>query len=130
MKAATIIAALLAFGLGWLLRFLIVRKWAWIYLNPKSVIFPAACPICLSPSNATVEEESSKHQSRNYVVAQKLEWWRATIPHCSNCTHKLFRHRIVGLILGAVSILAVILVLPPSQLSAVTLCYVLFGYPA
>src|ERR1700674_5006513 len=113
MRSATIIAAFVAFGLGWLLRLLTIRKWGRIYLSPPRIAFPMICPVCLSPSDTMVEEQSTKRPTTYYVVAQRWEWWGASIPYCSKCARLLFRDRSIGLILGGICILGALFVAPP-----------------
>jgi len=125
------VAALVVAGLGELVRRLIIRKWPRLYLNPKTACFPRICPVCLSSNaDSSVDEKSAKRQTRNYIVAQKLEWWRAGVPHCSECALKLSGNKAVGLILGGACTVATLLARRPPELSILTFCYILFGYPA
>ena len=125
-----LVAALLVAGCGELLRRVIIRRWHRIYLIPQRAVFPKLCPVCLANADTAVNERSEKRPTAFYVVAQRLEWWKGDVPHCSECKRKLFRNRLIGIIVGGICVILVILWLPPTALSAVSLCYVLFGYPA
>lgn len=128
---SALIAALVMFALGEFLKRQITRKWSRLYLRPKSAIFPRICPMCLSPNaDSTVDEKSPERQTAYYVVAQKLEWWKAAVPHCSKCAVRQSRNHVVGLVLGGVCALAALFLDPPTEASLVTFCYILFGYPA
>ena len=134
MPLSAIIAALVTLGIGEVLKRLIIRKWSRIHLHPNMALFPRTCPVCLSPNaDSAVDEESGKRQTAYYVVAQKLEWWKASVPHCSTCADKLFKNRAIGLVLGGVCVVVAFWLMPPTDASSspmVTLVYILFGYPA
>jgi hypothetical protein len=131
MSLRALLAALAAVGLGEFLKRWIIRKWAHFRLQPKAVVFPPICPVCLSPDvDDVVEEESSKRQTANYIVAQKLEWWKLGIPHCKKCTSILLRNKLVGVVIGGVCALGAFVAIPPAEVSTSALCYFLFGYPA
>lgn len=128
---SAILAALLIAGAGEILKRLIIRKWLRFVLNPRTATFPKICPLCLSPdADSPVEEESSKRQTANYIVAHKLEWWKRSVPYCSMCKGKLSRNHVIGLVLGGVCAVAAMLIDPPTGASLVAFCYILFGYPA
>lgn len=131
MSLSALLAALAAVGLGEFLKRWIIRKWAHFHLHPKAVAFPPICPVCLSPDvDDVVEEESSKRQTANYVIAQKLEWWTLGVPHCKECTAALLRNKMIGLAVGVACTLGAFLAFLPTEVSISTLCYILFGYPA
>ena len=126
-----IVAALVFAGIGEFLRWLIIRKWARFPLHVKTAVFPQMCPVCLSSNpDSSVDEESRKRQTAYYVVAQKLEWWGASVPHCFECTSKLSRDKVVGFVVGGICVVGAFLLMPPSQFSYAIFCYILFGYPA
>jgi hypothetical protein len=120
------------FGLGYVLKWLITRKWTQLYLIPKKAVFPEICPLCLSScAERAVVEKSADRPTNNYVVAQRREWLEMAIPHCSKCAKKLFRSRIIGLGLGGVCIVGAFLLLEkPSGASPSLFMYIAFGYPA
>lgn len=131
MPFGVIIAALLALGIGELLKRWLISKWTWVDVQAKAIRFPMLCPVCLSPDvDSPVVEQSSKRQTAYYVIARKLEWWRVSVPHCSLCARKIARGNITGVVLGGICAVAAFVAFPPSEASLVTLCYALFGYPA
>ncbi len=131
VPVAVIVAALVSAAFGEFLRWLIIRKWARFPLHLKTATFPQMCPVCLSSNpNSAVDEESRKRSTAYYVVAQKLEWWGASVPHCLDCTAKLSRDRIVGFVVAGACVAGAFLLMPPSQFSYAIFCYILFGYPA
>jgi hypothetical protein len=130
VSPSVLFAALLVAGCGELLRRAMVRRWHRIYLIPQMAIFPKFCPVCLANADTAVSEHSEKRQTAFYVIAQRLEWWKGAVPHCSECKRKLFRNRLIGLSVGGLCVVLAILWHPPTAPSAVSLCYVFFGYPA
>ena len=120
------IAALMMLGLGSFLKWLIIRKWAQLSLNPQFAVFPKICPVCLSSNaDSTVDGKSASRQTANYIVARKLEWWKAGVPHCSRCTLKLGRNQGIGFILGAVCVVGALLLMPPPEISFMIVVYIL-----
>jgi hypothetical protein len=131
MSSEVMSAGLLAAGFGLFLKWLIIRRWARVYLHPQTAIFPKLCPVCLSlNADATIDEESGTRETANYVVAHKLEWWKAAVPHCSECNQKLVRNQVTGYCLGAACIVTAFVLTMPSSLSWLSVCYILFGFPA
>ena len=131
MSISILFSALAMVGLGEFLKWLITRKWARLSVHPKTAIFPRLCPVCLSSNaDSTIDEESAKRQTANYVVARKVEWWRATVPHCSKCSRKLSRNRAIGFVLGAACAVTAFWLTKPPEVSVLLFIYILFGYPA
>lgn len=92
MSLTAMLAALATLGVGVILKHLIIRSWDSAYVDPRRARFPQLCPVCLSPKTETiVDEESVERQTAYYVIAQKLEWWKAAVPHCSKCAQKIFK---------------------------------------
>ncbi len=131
MSLVSILAALTAAGVGWVVKRFIVRKWRRLALHTNAAVFPAMCPICLSREVATtIEERSESRQTANYVVAQKLEWWTAKVPHCASCTEKQSRNWTLGFVVGGASVLVAFILMPPSAPFINMFVYILFGFPA
>lgn len=131
MPLGIIFSALAMVGIGECLKWFLTRKWARLSVNPKTVVFPQLCPVCLSANAAsTLDEESAKRQTANYVVARKMEWWRAAVPHCSKCSLKLSRNKAIGVVLGAACTVTAVWLTEPSEVSFLLIIYILFGYPA
>ena len=108
-----------------------IRRWHRLYIIPQMAVFPKLCPVCLSGNaDASVNEGSDKRQTGSYVLAQRLEWWRGVVPYCSECKRKLSRNQVIGVLLGAGCAGLAFLCYPPAELSVVSLCYILFAYPA
>jgi hypothetical protein len=127
-----ILAALTIAGLGHVLvGRLIVAKWRPLRLNPKGVVFPKLCPACLSrETDDAVEEKSGSRQTANYIIARRLEYWRVSVPHCSNCVSAIFWNQAIGLVAGGACIVIALVIAPPEDASISTLGYFLCGYPA
>jgi hypothetical protein len=117
----------------WLLRgslkWYLMRGWARYYANPKSVIFPRVCPVCLGPADTVVEEDSASRTTANYVVWREYQWWTAKIPHCSACQRKQVRDLIVGLALGAACGLTIFILTPAPDPPGEIAFYAFFAYP-
>ena len=119
------------FVVGEFLKRRIIRKWNYLHLNSKTLVFPELCPVCLATdADRTIEEQSGASGIASYVFARKWEWWKASVPYCSRCTDKLLQGRLVGWILGGVCALMAFLLAPPLRVSLGAACYILFGYPA
>jgi hypothetical protein len=97
MSGTLIASALAMLAVAVILKWSITRTWARFYGDAKTMVFPNLCPVCLSAADVVVEEESARRVTANYVVAQRLEWWRAKIPHCSKCQQKQDRNMFIGL---------------------------------
>jgi hypothetical protein len=131
MHVTVILAALLAAGLGWALTWFFTRGWYRVQLQLPMIAFPKLCPRCLSThADDSVDEKSPARQTANYVVAHRLEWWRARVPHCSRCAGAIFRNQVIGVLTGGACALAVLFVAPPDVVSFGAFSYILFGYPA
>src|ERR1700732_497194 len=94
--------SLAALTLGVILKWYLMHGWARYYADPKTVVFPKMCPVCLGSIDVVVEEDSTQRVTADYIVVRQLEWWSAKIPHCSNCQRKQVRQLIIGLALGAI----------------------------
>jgi hypothetical protein len=129
MSGILIFSALAMLAVAGIVKWYLVRKWARYYANPKYLVFPKMCPVCLSYADTTVEEESAKRQTANYIVARRLEWWRAKIPHCARCQRKQDRNLIIGLVVGAACSITVFIFKPPPEPDYGIVLYILFGYP-
>lgn len=132
MPTGAVVAALAMWLLPELWKWrLFTRRWGRWNVNPKAVVFPNLCPMCLSPEARTnVSEKSIERRTAYYVIASKMEWWKAGVPHCAQCSRKLERDQVIGFIVGGVCVVAAFVVAPPSEASLLTFCYILFGYPA
>lgn len=129
MSWTLIAAALATLAFGGLLKWYLMRSWARYCGNPKAVVFPKVCPVCLAPANVVVEEDSAQRVTANYVVVKQLEWWSAKIPHCSSCQRKQVRDLIIGLGLGAACVIAVFIFTPALDDPRAIVFYAAFGYP-
>jgi hypothetical protein len=114
---------------GGIFRWYLTRTWARYYANPKAVIFPKICPVCLGPAEVFVEEESTQRVTANYIVVRQLEWWNAKIPHCSKCQRKQVRNIIIGLALVATCAIVVFILTPAPEPPTGIVLYILFAYP-
>ena len=134
MGIGTIIFAFFCLPIGKLLGWYVTRNWKHLTVNPKTTFFPKICPMCLSDdASETADEESPDRQTKNYIVAQRLEHWSASIPYCSRCKLRLDYGRVMAISVGAVCALAALVLLPPDNINMspmLMLGYILFGYPA
>jgi hypothetical protein len=131
MSAAAAFLGLGMLVVGALLKARLTKKWAVYFIYPQVAVFPKLCPMCLSHDpEVVVEEESDKRRTKNYVVAQRLEWWKVKIPHCRKRNAKLERNKVIGLAVGAACAIAALIATPPQEPSLATFGYILFGYPA
>jgi hypothetical protein len=115
--------------IGMLLKARITRKWPVYFVSAQTAVFPKISPICLSIADEAVEEESDKTQTKNWVIARRMEWWTLKVPHCKKCKAKLERNEVIGLVLAAVCSVTALLVAPPSEVSLGIVLYLGFGYP-
>ncbi len=126
-----IVFALLCVPIGKLLGWYVTRRWKHLTVNPKNTFFPKLCPLCLSQyANESVDEKSPDRQTKKYIVAQRLEHWSASIPHCSRCKLRLDYGQAMAVGAGVVCAVVAYILLPPDTLNASLFCYILFGYPA
>ena len=130
MSTSVVIFALAACILGRILSWYLTRDWEKYCAKVKTLVFPRVCPICLSAADEAMEEESATRQTANYVIARKLEWWRASVPHCSKCKGRQQRNELIGVVAGGVCVLAAVVLAPPTEPSLLVFVYILFGYPA
>jgi hypothetical protein len=129
MSGTLMASAVAALALGVLLKWYLMRGWARYYANPKSVIFPRVCPVCLGPADTVVEEDSASRTTANYVVWHEYQWWTAKIPYCSACQRKQVRDLIVGLALGAACGLTIFILTPAPDPPGEIVFYAFFAYP-
>jgi hypothetical protein len=124
-----LVAALGALGLGAAIKWLLLRRWCRYYGNPKNLVFPKVCPVCMKPADMLVEEDSKKRTTANYVVVRQIEWWTAKIPHCAKCQRTQVRDLIIGLVLGGSCAIAIFLFTPAPAEPAEIIFYACFAYP-
>jgi hypothetical protein len=135
MTIGMCLAALAALAVGRILKWYVTRRWIAYCAGAKSLKFPRICPVCLLVANGRVEEESTPRQTASYILARKLEWWRAAIPHCSVCECMLHRYEILGVASGGICALGAMVinsltVQREDGLFVGTLICIAFGYPA
>lgn len=131
MGIGTVIFALVCLPIGKLLGWYVTRNWKHLTVNPKTTCFPKLCPLCLSDdANETADEKSPDREVKNYIVAQRLEHWSASIPYCARCKLRLDYGQVIAISAGAVCAVAALVLLPPNNINISLLCYILFGYPA
>jgi hypothetical protein len=129
MTNTLIASALAALVLGVILKWYLVRGWARYSANPKALVFPKVCPVCLRPADTVVEEDSGSRVTANYVLWRELAWWTAKVPHCSTCQRKQVRDLIVGLVLGGVCALILFILTPAPDPPGEIILYAFFAYP-
>jgi hypothetical protein len=129
MTWVLITSALAMLPLGATLRWYLTRDWARCYANPKAIVFPRVCPVCLGPGDVIVEEDSAQRVTANYVVWRKLEWWSAKIPHCSKCERKQARDVTIGVVLGAICGITIFIFTPAPEDPREIIFYAFFAYP-
>ena len=64
-------ASAIALTVAGIVKWSITRKWARYYGNPKNLVFPKVCPICLAAAEVVIDEESAKRATANYVVVRR-----------------------------------------------------------
>jgi hypothetical protein len=129
MSWTLIASALAALALGVVLKWYLIHGWARYYADPKTVVFPKLCPVCLGPADVVVEEDSTQRVTANYIVVRQLEWWSAKIPHCSKCQRKQVRYLIIGLGLGAICAITIFIFTPAPEPPTEIVFYAFFAYP-
>ncbi len=122
-------AALGALVLGAALKWFLLRRWARYYGNPKDLVFPRICPVCMGSADVLVEDDSKQRTTTNYVVVRQIEWWTAKIPHCAKCQRTQVRDLIIGLGLGAACAISIFIFTPAPEQPAEIIFYAAFAYP-
>lgn len=125
MFASAVAAVALGIGLKWYL----VRNWSRYCGDPKTVVFPKLCPMCLAPADVLVEEDSTQRVTANYLIVRQLEWWTAKIPHCSKCQRRQVRDLIIGLVLGGACAVSIFVATPAPDPPVEIIFYAFFAYP-
>ncbi len=129
MSGSLFASALAAVAVGIILKWYLMRGWGRYYGNPKTVVFPKICPVCLSPADVLIEEDSKQRVTANYIVVRQFEWWTGKIPHCSKCQRRQVRDLIIGLVLGGACAIAIFIVTPAPEPPAEIVLYAFFAYP-
>lgn len=129
MSWALFTSSLAMLALGAALRWYLTRGWARYHANPKAILFPKICPVCLGPGDVIVEEDSAHRVTANYIIWRKLEWWNAKIPHCSKCGRKQTRDVIIGIVLGAICAITIFIFTTAPEEPGEIIFYALFAYP-
>jgi hypothetical protein len=118
-----------AAAVGVVVKWYLMRGWARYCADPKAVVFPKLCPVCLGMADVIVEEDSSHRVTADYIVVRQLKWWSAKIPHCSKCQRKQVRYLIVGLVLGAMCAISIFIFTPAPEPPREIVFYAFFVYP-
>lgn len=129
MSWTVLISGFAALALGRIIKWYLTLRWTHYLVDPNGIVFPDICPVCLSPADTAVEENSSRRVTAHYVVARRFEWWSAKIPHCLKCERKQVRDLVIGIALGATCALAVAIANPPPRELGEFVIYAFFAYP-